>query len=278
MLKKVTFSVLALGAALYIGACGYMYLHQRALVFEPSTDDISEKVSLVQGAVNVELTTVDGEHLKAWWVAPQSGHPVYLYLHGNAGSLPGSFRDPAGRAARYRGLSENGAGVLALSWRGYGGSSGEPSEAGLRIDGETALQWLQAQVPTAPIILFGESLGSGIAVQLAAAHEVAALMLDSPYASLVDIGAARYPWLPVRPLIKDPFDSIKVAALVTEPVWAQHCTQDPTVPYSQGQKLLMTLGSSIKELRTVEGRCHVPSLLPAITEIRAFEQRFTALP
>jgi fermentation-respiration switch protein FrsA (DUF1100 family) len=260
---------------LYAGACGFMYFQQRSLVFNPGTEDVAKSVDQVTRAELVTLSTPDGETLKAWWVAPQAGKPVYFYLHGNAGTLLGSFSDPHGRADRFNGLVSDGAGLLALSWRGYGGSTGSPTEAGFRIDAATALAWLQQQVPQASILLFGESLGTGIAVQLAAEHEFAALILDSPYTSIVDVGAGRYPWLPVRPLSKDHFESLIHAGNVTEPVLIQHCDHDVTVPYEQSLRLFAAMGSAEKTFRHIAGQCHVPSIFPQLPLLREFEKRFT---
>jgi len=273
--KKILIAVPATLLVLYLAACTYMYVRQRALVFEPSTVDVATEVDSVPHAENVVIDTADGEHLKAWWVAPEPGRPIYLYLHGNAGNLRGSFSNPTGRAERYTALTQAGAGLLALSWRGYGGSSGTPSESGFRTDAESALNWLQQKQSNAAVIVFGESLGTGIAVQLAAAHDFAAVVLDSPYTAIADVGAERYPWLPVRLLSKDPFDSLAYAGKVTEPVRIQHCTQDRVVPYAQGQHLFASLASTDKQFRSVEGVCHVPSILPALAEFRALEQRFT---
>lgn len=263
-----------IAVALYLAACSYMYLQQRSIVFNPSTEDVAQNVGHVPEASNVTLSTSDGESLKAWWVAPATGRPVYLYLHGNAGTLEGSFSNPHGRAERFTALVAEGAGLLAISWRGYGGSSGSPSEAGFLIDADTALAWLRQQTPDSSFILFGESLGTGIATQLAAREDFAALVLDSPFTSIVDVGAARYPWLPVKTLSKDHFDSLAVAAAINEPVLIQHCTDDDVVPYAMGRQLLAALGSTEKTFRTISGRCHVPSILTQLPLLRELEQRF----
>lgn len=271
LLKTLAFTV----AALYLAACGYMYFQQRSLVFNPGTDDVALSVDQLPRAQLITLPTPDGETLKAWWVEPQAGRPVYLYLQGNAGNLLGSPKDPHGRADRFGGLTLEGAGLFALSWRGYGGSTGSPSEVGLRTDAAAALAWLHEHAPQASILLFGESLGSGIAVQLAAEQQFAALILDSPYTSIVDVGAGRYPWLPVRPLSKDHFESLLHAGDVTEPVLIQHCDHDVTVPYAQGRRLFDALGSAEKTFRVVPGECHVPSIFPQLPLLREFEKRFT---
>ncbi len=273
-MKAIKYLV-GLTVAVYLAACTYMYLQQRAIVFNPATDDVALNVGHVAGASNVTLSTSDGETLKAWWVPPTSGRPVYLYLHGNKGTLEGSFSNPHGRAERFTALAQQGAGLLAISWRGYGGSSGAPSEAGFLIDADTAFNWLRQQAPDASIILFGESLGTGVATQLAAREDFAALVLDSPFTSIVDVGAQRYPWLPVKALSKDHFDSLAVAALIEEPVLIQHCTDDDVVPYLMGQQLFAALGSNEKTFRTIAGRCHWPSILPQLPLLREFEQRFS---
>jgi uncharacterized protein len=274
-MKKVFQYLIAGVVTLYLAACTYMYVQQRSIVFNPNASDVALSVDQVPSATNVTLQTPDGETLKAWWASPKNGAPIYLYFHGNAGNLVGSFSNPKGRAERFAGLTLEGAGLLAISWRGFGGSTGEPSEAGFLIDAATALAWVREQVPTAKIIVFGESLGTGVAMQLVAKETVAALILDSPYTSIVDVGALRYPWLPVRALSKDHFESLAYAAQITEPVLVQHCNADPTVPYEQGQTLFAAINSSEKLFRTIEGECHVPSILGQVPLLRELEQRFT---
>lgn len=264
--------------ALYLAACTYMYVQQRNIVFEPSTSDVAQAVGEVPNASNVTLETPDGVSLKAWWVEPQLDYPIYLYLHGNAGNLVGSFSNPKGRAERFAGLTQAGAGLLALSWRGYGGSGGEPSEAGFLVDAETALSWIQQRYPERQIILFGESLGTSIAVQLAASRRLGALVLDSPYTSIVDVGQGKYPWLPVRMLSKDHFESLLHAGQVTEKALVQHCTEDKVVPYVMGQQLFEALGSQDKHFETIQGECHVPSIFPHLQLFRELEDGLIAPP
>jgi pimeloyl-ACP methyl ester carboxylesterase len=112
----------------YLAICAYMFAVQRSLLFIPDIRDVSGDASRVPGAEAITLTTSDGERLNAWWKPPRNDvDPVYLYLHGNGANL-------TRRAGRFQRLTEDGAGLLAVSWRGYGGSSGSPSEAGLRLD------------------------------------------------------------------------------------------------------------------------------------------------
>jgi fermentation-respiration switch protein FrsA (DUF1100 family) len=265
-MKNFVIAGIALLFALYFTACAYMYMTQRSLLFPVDTDDVGQWVDQVPGAQNIVLTTPDGIKLKAWWKAPANGQePVYLYFHGNSETL-------LSRAERLAALTAGGAGLLAVSWRGYGGSEGDPSEAGLLADARTAWDWLEARVPSRQVIIYGESLGTGIAVHLASEKDAAGLILDSPYTAIVDVAAERYPWLPVRLLSKDHFDSLLYAGQVTEPAFVYHCTMDTIVPFSQGEVLFAALGSPIKAFTPLPRRCHVPSIEPLLPELASFAQ------
>jgi len=141
------------------------------------------------------------------------------------------------RASRFRALIADGTGLLALSYRGYGGSSGSPSETGLIRDAEAAYEFAAARYGTARLALWGESLGTGVAVALAAAHPVAAIILDAPFTSAAAVGAAHYPFLPVRWLIKDPFHSDRRILDVRAPVLVLHGARDDVIPIALGEQL-----------------------------------------
>lgn len=253
LLKAGLGGILGLCLLGYLAICAYMYTIQRSMLFLPDIRDVSADIERLPGAEAIAVTTPDGERLNAWWKPPRSGHDhVYLYLHGNGANL-------SRRAGRFQRLTEDGSGLLAVSWRGYGGSSGTPSEAGLRIDGLAAYTWLTQQVDPARVILFGESLGTGVAIGLAATQNAALLVLDSPYASIVDLGAMRFPVLPVALLARDPFRSIDLAPGVRMPVIAQHCTQDWVIPLSESQRLMRAFPKA-PDLSIIEGRCHVPDI------------------
>ena len=156
-----------------------LYAPALAHVF-PRPGRISPAAAGLPHAEAVEIATSDGERVIAWHLPPRSDQPVVLYFHGNGGNL-------AGRAERFRRLISGGAGLLALSYRGYGGSSGSPSEAGLLRDGAAAYEFAAARYPASRIALWGESLGTAVAVAIAAERPVAGLALDSPFTSTVDI-------------------------------------------------------------------------------------------
>ncbi len=253
--------VIAAVAVLYLASSAYLYAIQRTMLFVPDISDVSSEVHRLPGAEAVRLVTADGETLQAWYKPPRdAGRPVYLYLHGNGANL-------TRRAGRFRQMTGDGTGLLAVSWRGYGGSTGSPSESGLHLDGQAGYAFLAERADPSRIMLFGESLGTGVAVGLAASRPAALLILDSPYASIADLGARRFPWLPVALLSRDPFRSLLHAPNVTIPVIAQHCSDDWLIPLSEAKRLMAAF-PSVPDVSVIEGRCHVPDvgrlLLPKI--------------
>jgi fermentation-respiration switch protein FrsA (DUF1100 family) len=181
-------------------------------------------------AEEVLLDTSDGEKVIAWHVPPRGDQPVFLYLHGNGGSL-------RYRVDRYRALTADGSGLLALSYRGYGGSTGHPTEEGLIADAQTAYAFAVARYGAKRIDLWGESLGSGVAVALAADRPIGRMVLQAPFTSAADVGATRYWYMPVRLLMKDQYRSDLRIGAVTAPVLVLHGEHDTIVPISLGERL-----------------------------------------
>ncbi len=217
--------------ALYLAICAAMFGFQRSLLYHPDTSLADPADAGLQNAELQHLTTSDGEDLVVWWIPPRApGKLVYLYFHGNGGNL--SYRPD-----RFRLLSEDGAGVMAVSWRGYGGSTGSPTEDGLMADARSAYDAVRSRAGQGQIVLVGESLGSGIAVMLAAEVPVAAVILDSGYSSIADVAASKFPWLPVRLLIRDRFRADLAAGKVHAPVFQVHCVSDPVIPLALGRRL-----------------------------------------
>ena len=212
------------------GIVALAYVAQRALMYFPEKVRTPPAAAGLPEAEEVFLQTADGEKVIAWHVPPRGEKPVVLYFHGNGGAL-------ALRADRFRALIADGTGLLALSYRGYGGSSGSPSEAGLVRDAEAAYEFAAARYETARLALWGESLGTGVAVALAATHPVAAIMLDAPFTSAAAVGAAHYPFLPVRWLMKDPFYSDRRILDVHAPALVLHGARDAVVSIAFGEKL-----------------------------------------
>lgn len=223
---------LAVGvAATYLSLTGILYATQRQLMYFP-TNENPEPAQVGLADVSVEkLETPDGESLTAWYAPADIGQPTILFFHGNAGEI-------SDRAARFSAYRAAGLGVLFVSWRGYGGSTGSPSENGIIIDSRTAYDWLVLHgVKPDAIAVSGESLGTGAAVRLAAETVVGALILGAPYSSTAEVAKRQYPFLPVELLMKDQFRSIDHVAAVKAPVLIIHGTADRVVPFALGLKL-----------------------------------------
>ncbi|HEX5507951.1 MAG TPA: alpha/beta hydrolase, partial [Pseudolabrys sp.] len=217
-------------AVLYCGALALMFAFQRRLMYFPGPRCAAPEACGLPEAEEIELTSSDGEQLVAWHVAPRGQKPLIIYFQGNAGGLDL-------RAERFRTLVADGNGLLALCYRGYGGSSGHPTEKGLLRDARAAYDFAAAHIAPQRIVLFGESLGTGLAVALAAERPVGALVLDAPFTSAADIGAAAYPYLPVRWLIRDAFRSDERIVKVHAPLLVLHGEQDRIVPIGSGERL-----------------------------------------
>jgi len=228
----------------YLVVTGALYGMQRSLLYGSEIDRmrVTPAQAGLSEAQSLTLTTADGETLSAWFVAPSGeGRPVYLFFHGKDGSL-------RQRVRQIQAMSSNGTGVLAIDYRGFGASSGSPTETGLYLDSEAAYQWLRARVAASRIVLVGESLGTGVAVWLAARQPAAALILKAPFTSAVDIAAERYPFVPVHWFMKDQFHSDRLINLVHMPLLIQHGDEDKVVPVAYG-KQLFALANEPKQIR-----------------------------
>lgn len=224
-LTLVTFGLL------YAVALSGMYAFQRDLQYFPTRRDPTPETLGLKGVTTVALATPDGETLVLWTSPPRGDRPVILFLHGNAGEIA----DRADRLAFYQ---SRGYGTAFLSWRGYGGSTGSPSEPGLLTDAKAAYDHLRSLgIPPDRIVLVGESLGTGPAVITAAANPVAAVILEAPYSAAVDIARRAYPWLPVGLLMKDQYRSRDHIAAIRAPLLILHGETDRVIPQGFGKRL-----------------------------------------
>lgn len=239
-------TVLLLLALVYVAVVGYLYVFQRSFVFHPGGLLASPAELSLAGIEAVTIAMPDGVDITAWHAPADPGMPTVLYFHGNAGNI--SFR-----AENYRKIIASGFGLLAPSYRGFPGSGGRPGEAELVGDALVLFDWLSERAD--PIVLHGESLGSGIAVAVAAQRQAAALVLESPYTAAVDIAAEVYPWVPVGWLMKDQFRSRDLIGQVEEPLLIIHGAEDSVVPARHGQRLHQ-LASEPKRLVIVAGAGH----------------------
>lgn len=260
-----------IGRLLVIVIAGYaallalLFVRQRDLVFprDPARADIAQ-AGLV-GAQEVTLTAADGERLVAWVVPPRTGKPVILYFHGNAGNL-GS----PGRIGRFRALTEDGTGLLAVSYRGYGGSTGTPSESGLHLDARAAYAAAAERFGAARLVGYGESLGTGVVLKLAAEAPLAGVVLEAPYLSTVSVAQGVYPYVPVAWLMLDTFRSDMAIGGVRAPLLVLHGERDRIIPFAQGEALY-SLGNAPKRfLRFPKGGHEDLPAQGSLVEVRRF--------
>lgn len=243
--------LVGLAVVAYLGAAAYMTAFQRSFLYRTAPEWQEPRDHNLPQAVRQLLTTPDGITLSGWWIAPKrEDAPVFLYFHGNANGL-------SRRALRFGIMSADGSGVLAMSYRGYGGSGGAPTELALHADALLAYQHLAKQFAPERIVIFGESLGTGVALNLARQVKAKAVVLDSPYASIVDQARLSYPWLPVSRLLIDQFRSDLFIREVDEPVLILHGTADTLIPPAQSEKLAAQGNPARVTRKLYEGQPHV---------------------
>jgi fermentation-respiration switch protein FrsA (DUF1100 family) len=247
----------------YAGVVVLLYVVQRALMYFPDTARTPPAAAGLPAAEEVLLDTADGERLVAWHVPPRGDRPVVLYLHGNGGTL-------SHRAGRFHALTADGTGLLAIDYRGYGGSTGRPTEAGLLIDAETAHGFAAARYPAARIAVWGESLGTAVAVGLAAERPIGRLVLEAPFTSAVELAARRYPLVPVRWLMKDQFRSDLRMASIAVPLLVLHGARDTVVPIEYGERLFGLAREPKRFVRFPEGDHEGLDQFGALATVKTF--------
>lgn len=226
--------ILATLAVLYGLLCGGMYLFQRDLLYPgahhggyrpPQESNLADRFD------EVKLLTTDGVELTGWHAHGDGAHPTIVFMHGNADTM-------AGTASIAHPYIARGYAAFIVPYRGYDGQRGNPTEQGLYADARAAATWLKATgLRPGDMVLFGHSLGTGVATQLAAELKPRALVLFAPFTSTVDVAKRLYPFLPVSLLAKDRFDNAAKIARVGVPVFVAHGDADRTVPFAQGKAL-----------------------------------------
>jgi len=248
--------------AIYAGVGLAAWLGQRRLMYFPNPSQIAPGAAGLSDVEEKVLRTPDGHRLVVWRAQAQPGQPTILYFHGNGGGLA----NRAGRFGRYR---ELGFGLFALSYRGYSGSTGSPSEAANLKDAALAYDTLVAEgVDPGDIFIYGESLGSGVAVATAARKRAGGVILDAPYTSVVDIAARRYPILPVRTLLIDRYESDKRIRQVKAPVLILHGEKDRVIPAEMGRALYALANEPKKLVLYPEGHHIDLDDFGAVKEVR----------
>jgi fermentation-respiration switch protein FrsA (DUF1100 family) len=218
-----------------------LYVFQRQLLYFPDVARPKLGDLAALGVREVKLRTVDELSLLSWYLPPSNGRPVVAYFHGNGGHI-------GYRAERLRWFARAGYGVMMAEYRGYGGNPGAPTEFGLLTDGGAALDFLGGEGMTPNrLVIYGESLGSGVAVPLAAQREVAALVLEAPFTSVAEVAQYHYSFMPASALVRDRFDSRASIGHVKAPILVLHGEQDRIVPPRFG-RALFDAASEPKEL------------------------------
>jgi len=263
--------LLIIVAAGYLALIALLYVKQRSMLYLPPAIQLPRPEAVLPQAQQVVLDTSDGEKVIAWHVPPRGDGPVVIYFPGN-GELISS------PVARYRALMARGIGVIALSYRGYGSSSGAPTEDGLHRDADAAYAFAAARYPPDRIVLWGHSLGTGVAVKLAAEKPIAKLILEAPYSSIADVAAARFPFAPVRWLMKDQFHSDQWIGAVKAPILIMHGGRDGVVPIRFGERLFALAPEPKRFIRYDEGHHNDLGAFGAIEAALAFIAETTKAP
>lgn len=224
---------LLIAAAGYAGLGALLFGMQSSLVYYPHLGREIVTTPAARGLPyeRIALRTSDGERLSAWWVPAPEQRGIVLLFHGNAGNI-------SHRIDYLEMFSRLGYSTFIVDYRGYGESSGEPSEEGTYRDAEACWSWLESRGAAArDIVVFGESLGAGVATWLAQRHTPRALVLASAFTSIPDLAASIYPYLPVRLLARIHYDNIARLPAIAAPVLIMHSPSDEIVPFSHAERL-----------------------------------------
>lgn len=238
MARKIIALCAAIPVALYLVVLVWVTLNQRALTYLRNADNTTrvDPATATLGIAKIDedvINAPDGARIICWYLPAAPDKPTLLYFTGAEGAparphLLGLY-DRAATA---------GVGVFMMSYPGYGGSTGKPSEKSIMADADLAWQTLVAKgVAPSDIAIYGWSLGTGVAVQLAARHPARALILEAPYSSLTDVGSRNYPYLPVRQIIWDSWDSMSFIGKAHMPLLIMHGEVDTAIPIRLSRKL-----------------------------------------
>ena len=259
----------ALLAAGYVAVAGGLVLLQRSFQYFPGGELRSPEEAGVPEMDRVRVQTSDGLSLEGWYAPAGPGRPTLAYFHGNGGNL--SFR-----GALVRPYLDAGFGVFLVGYRGYGGNPGKPSEQGFYWDARAALDFLEVQgVAPARTVLVGESIGTGVAVQMATERDVGAVILDAPFTSTVDLAAAVYWMFPVRLFMWDRYENLDKIGKVRAPVMVLHGTADAIIPVEMGRRILDAAAEQ-KQGVFPDGAGHSGLAGPAAADVITFLDRHLA--
>ena len=200
-------------------------------MYHPTENNYSNDQLLV-AVEKVKILTKDNIELLSWYHNKNiKKYKTILFLHGNAGSLKNRIH----KINHFKDMDVN---FLLLSWRGFNGNSGKPTEEGLYEDATSAINWLKSKgIKESNIIIYGESLGTGIATEIAQNKNFSGIILESPFTSMIDAGKDKYPYLPVRLMLKDKYESNKKIKNINIPILIMHGKIDKIIPFYMGKKM-----------------------------------------
>lgn len=258
-LKKFYFYSIGSIILFYLCICLYMYAFQRSFLYLPHINNHLRVIELNAPAEQVAIPSGSGITLKSWFYNNPANRYTVLFFHGNAGELDNRIY----KLNEFKNLHLN---YLIISWRGFSGNPGKPTEMGLYEDAKSAIQWLEKNnISKDKIILYGESLGTGIAVEVAQQQNFAGVILESPYTSMVDTAKIYYPYLPVKLILKDKYKSIDKIKNITSPLLVMHGGADIVVPFSMGQQMFDAAQSKKYSYFPVTGK-HMMSFTPSLKQ------------
>jgi uncharacterized protein len=216
---------------IYFSVLVFLYFYQRNLLYHPNENNYSgDKISV--DIEKVKILTSDNIGLLGWYHEKNlKDYKTLIYFHGNAGSLENRIH----KLNHFQDMNIN---FLIIAWRGFSGNNGKPSEQGLYVDGKSAIDWLTKKgIDEKNLILYGESLGTGVATHLAQNKSFAAVILETPFTSMIDAVKTFYPYIPVNLLLKDKFENYKKIKNINSPILVMHGEVDQIVPFSMGKKI-----------------------------------------
>ena len=222
---------------LYLSICAYMYIFQRNFLYHPYKNNYLRGEKLNAEIKEIFIPSTEGITLKSWFYKNSNNKYTILFFHGNAGEL-------GNRIYKLNELKNLNLNYLIISWRGFSGNKGSPTEQGLYNDAKSAVEWLEKNnIKKNKIILYGESLGTGVAVEIGQNQDFAGIILESPYTSIVDAAKIYYPYLPVDLILKDKYLSLKKIKNINSPVLLMHGGADIIIPIAMGKKLFNEIQS-----------------------------------
>jgi len=220
-----------LTVSIYLVLLIFLYFYQGKLLYHPNVNSYTEVDNLIPKIEKVSIPTSDNLNLLGWFHKKDISKKTILFFHGNAGSLENRIY----KLNHFENFDLN---FLIIAWRGFSGNSGKPSEQGLYDDAKSAVRWLESNgIREEKIILCGESLGAAVAIEIAQNKNFAGIILESPFTSMAKLAKKHYPYLPVKFLLKDRYETIKKLNEITSPILVMHGAKDNIVPFDMGVKV-----------------------------------------